>query len=241
MALLPFAGQQLRLERQDHAVEVHLVLQRLLGIVVQVEIHPSVPAQDIALIWALLLVVPLDGLAMNIYAVLAVVSVPSAHRRPLARYDVPDEGHAGLPADDEPDVILIQRVDVLDAVEAAVLDDLHLGVTQDVKLPQIHLYGLHIGDVPRQAAVIEGKIGLLAEHEQQVDLRQRVIVLVLPVLHERQLLRIAGDGACVVGQIFILRTPEALKSEEARLGVLRYGSEELAAAPGRDAAPYGWV
>ena len=56
-----------------------LILQSLLRVMVEMEIHPSVILQDISLVGVHLFVVPFDGLAEGIKVIFFIIPVPFAH------------------------------------------------------------------------------------------------------------------------------------------------------------------
>ncbi|OPZ15538.1 MAG: hypothetical protein BWZ06_00085 [Bacteroidetes bacterium ADurb.BinA261] len=114
-------------------------------------------------------------------------------------------------------MVLIQPVHILLAVETPVGDQFHLRIAQHVQVAQQHPYGLHVGDVSGQLPVIEREVGLLAENQEQVDLRQPVIVLVFPMAHLAEAFRVAGDRGGVICPVLILDPPPALQAEEGLL------------------------
>ena len=77
------------------------------------------------------------------------------------------------------------------AEEAPVHDEFDLPISEDVQLLHKGVHRLHVGDVPRQLAVVEWQPLFLAEQQEEVDLRQAVRLLVLSVFDLLQRLRVA--------------------------------------------------
>src|SRR5664280_1353152 len=73
---------------------------------------------------------------------------------------------------------LVQRIDVVFAVKAAVHHQLNLLVVEKIHICQQVLDGFNIRNIPGKLSVIERKIGLLAKKKGQIDLRKRVVILI---------------------------------------------------------------
>ena len=137
------------------------------------------------------------------------------------------------------DMILKQAVDIPLTVETPVHDHLHVGKAEHVQIREKMPYRFHIGDVSRQFAVIKGKIGLLAEEHQKIQLCQAVVLFVFAVSHLGQLRRITGDRRAVIGPELPFRPASALPAEKTLPCLVGNRSKQLAAALGRDVLPVG--
>ena len=121
-----FPGQQLRLERIQFPVECLPVVRTLVGVEVKMQVQASFSADRVALVRPFLLVVPGYSLAEYVQLEVAVVVFIMI----LTGSDLSDivlyKAECGSRTAQKLQMLLIQSIDVADAVEAPVHDEFDL-------------------------------------------------------------------------------------------------------------------
>jgi hypothetical protein len=84
---------------------------------------------------------------------------------------LPDELQPQGNGDEKLDMIVIQGIHVLSAVESPIHDQADLLIPDTLKIIEEMLQGLRIRNVSGYCPVVEGKTRVLTEHECQIDLR----------------------------------------------------------------------
>ena len=126
----------------------------------------------------------------------------------------------------------VQAVYIGGTVKPPVLNYLELLVAQGIHINQQSFQGFDIGDIAGQFTVVKRQTGLLTEKQGQIDLWQRVMILVFAVADLLQTLRIAGGGSGVVGQVLFFRPAFSLELKKPLPGLLGNRGEQLAASLG---------
>jgi len=223
------AGAKLSLQTVQHGVEFDSVLHASSFVPEEVKIYPLLPGFLFSAALHRLGVTPSRAPAQTVDFVLRIVAGALRQLRPLL------VKHLLHPVERTPDrhqelaVIAIEFVNVLLAVEPLVHDQLHLLRPQEVDLAQQSAHRRHVGDVPRQLPVVDRQTRFLAVQKQQVDLRKRIVILVVAVLHLLDQLRVRRDRRGVVDQKLLLHPPIRLHAKKALLRILVDRSEYFAA------------
>ncbi len=235
------AGLKFIVQAGNPLVEGLLVISALLDAVVQMDIDAPLFFQSISLVRLILYVIPFrrDGIAISSgpFVVIGEGTDILIDRLQMT----PDELEGQAYSHQELDVLPEEAVDVGFREEALVHDELGLAKAEDVQVPEKVSHCHDIRDVPGQLAVVERQAGLLPKHEEQVNLRQFVVLLVPAPLNLPEGFGIAGDGGTVVGPVFFLNPPPCLEAHEPGHLVVRDGGEQLAAPGGRNVLPVGML
>src|SRR5450830_1468700 len=125
---------------------------------------------------------------------------------------------------------LVQRINVVFTVKAAVHHQLNLLVVEEIHICQQVLDGFNIRDIPGKLSVIERKVGLLTKKKGQIDLRKRVVILIDTELDLLEAVGITGYRGGVIRPVFLFYPTLALQTEELFPGLFCNRRENLTAS-----------
>ena len=129
-------------------------------------------------------------------------------------------------------MILVQRIDVIFTVKAAVHHQLDFLVAEEIHICQQVLDGFNIRDIPGKLSVVEREVGLLTKKKGQIDLRKRVVILIDTELDLFDAVGITGYRGGVIRPVFLFYSAIALQAKElfrvssviaAKISLLRWG------------------
>ena len=147
------------------------------------QIHSTLFFFDISFIWALLLIISGDCFRKHIEFQIAIVVFIVI----LLRTDFPNicfcktQRTAG--ATQKLHVVFVQRINVVLAVISAVNHQLYLLVPKHVKFTKQFSNCFYIWHIAGDLAVVKRKLGFFPKYQCQIDLRQMIVIFVLPVLY----------------------------------------------------------
>ena len=118
---------------------------------------------SIAYVWPLLLIIPGDRLAEDIQIKVAVVELKVILGITDFMYEFLGVFHRCRCAEKKLVVILIQCVDVSDATESAIHDQLDFAVSEDIEFSYEFMYGLDVRHIAGEFSVVERQVRLFSE------------------------------------------------------------------------------